>query len=944
MRIVGIGASAGGLEALEALLGAATPGGGLCFVVATHQMPDRPSLLPALLDRVCVLPVEEAYDGVQLLADHVYVAPPSRVLGVVGDRLRVSEASGEGSRVHPIDAFLRSLAVERGPDAVGVVLSGAGTDGTLGLREIRDHGGSTVAQDPETAAFPGMPSSAGGAGVVDRVLAPADIPGFLRAPSAPSAASLADALAGGPMLQQIIALVRARMGHDFSPYKPTTIERRIERRMGVHGVTDPERYLELLRGRPDEVERLFGEILIGVTRFFRDGAAFEALTSEILRPALARLEPGEAYRVWVPACSTGEEAYSIAMAIREAADDLGRPLQLQLFATDLDPRAIDIARAGRYPAGVAQDLGPGRLGRFFVKENGHYRVAKELRELVIFSVQNITADPPFIRLDLVSCRNLLIYFDADLQQRVLGLFDYSLKPGGGLLLGTSESLGRLGGRFEPVDKKWKLFRRRPGASPLRAAAAFPTWSRSGPLPSTGAPEPGSPSEVSRVEPSQILSQSLLDSFLPPSLLVRSDGEIVFVHGRTGAFLEPNPGTPKLNILSMAREGLRLELASLLRQASGGGVAVERGGVRVRSNGGFVWVDVRVVPVSQPPALAGCLAVRFELTTDPRASAEGDPGQPVSHDRVLELERVLQQTKEDLQSAIEELEASNEELKSTNEELQSTNEELQSTNEELETSREEMQSLNEELQSVNAELRANLGDLSEANDDMRNLLHSTEIATLFLDNDLNIKRYTPETTSVIKLIPSDVGRSVGDLVSLLEYETMQTDAREVLRTLVFCQREVRSVDGRWYQMRILPYRTAANVIAGLVITFVDITRVKRAELVAQSLRSRVASAVRSLPHPAVLYGSELEAVAASAQFLSLVEDGDLDNLPRPQEWGGSQARDAIVGALGGQRTPPVELATHLLGDAPWSMSAEPLVDDQDSPPQVLVQLRPVETED
>jgi two-component system CheB/CheR fusion protein len=596
--------------------------------------------------------------------------------------------------------------------------------------------------------------------------------------------------------------------------------------MNVHQIETPKEYLRYVQVNPQELDLLFRELLIGVTSFFRDPDAFQALSDIGVRRLLEGKPEGYVVRCWVAGCSTGEEAYSMAMLLREHLDGLGLRFNAQVFATDLDPEAVDVARAGVYPSSITSDVSPKRLERFFVEEDGHYRIKKDIRETVVFATQDLADDPPFTKLDLLVCRNLLIYLNADVQKRLVPLFHYSLKSGGVLFLGSSETIGGYGHLFEPLDKKWKLF--------VRKEVPAGTYVTEMPA-SLGADAQGRDVPVvqitRRVEPglSQLAERAILQHLVPPSVIIQPGGEIVHIQGRTGLFLEPAPG-PQMhaNIYNMAREGLQLELTLAVRQAAGTKDEIVHRGVRVKTNGDFTRINLRVKQLTNPEALRGLFLVSFEIPQDPSpvplpAQGDGTPG--ADSERVAALERELLQSKEVHQSTVEELETANEELKSANEELQSMNEELQSANEELETSKEEMQSLNEELQTVNAELQGKVEELSRANDDMKNLLNATDIATIFLDNQLSIKRYTEQAKRLIRLIPSDVSRSIGDLVSNLRYSTLVEDAREVLRTLVHKEVEVQSADGSWYLMRILPYRTTENVIDGLVVTFVNVTKVR-----------------------------------------------------------------------------------------------------------------------
>lgn len=824
--IVGIGASAGGLEALTAFFAAMPPDTGIAFIVVTHQHVGHTSMLPELLARHTQMPIEVAETGTAVKPDRIYIAPAAGPLSLVGNELRVAEPEPQGGLHRPIDMFFRSLAAAAGHRAIGIVLSGTGTDGTLGIREIKSTSGMVMAQSD--ARSDGMPRSAISTGLVDYVMPVDELPRglieYARGPYLSTADQDPGVLAdGGELMQQVFELVHAHTGHDFSAYKPSTIRRRIERRMNVHHLTSSRDYVRLLRSTPSEIDRLFKELLIGVTSMFRDPEAFEALAVR-LDQLVASAATDRVLRAWVVGCSTGEEAYTVAILLREAFERAGRHLGAQVFATDLDPDAIEDARAGVYSESIAADVSPERLERYFTHEDGSYRIKKDIREMLVFAQQNVAEDPPFVRLDLVTCRNLLIYLDSKLQRRLLSLFHYALRPGGLLLLGTSESVGPLGHLFEPIDKRWKLFERL-DAPPSYIVDYAPRTIHDLRAPALAPPAPRKAGDMALAS---ITSKVLVDHLVPPTVLCHERGDIVHIHGRTGRFLEPAPGPQTTaNVFNMAREGLPLQLAAAMRQAAKQPDEVQRTVCVVR-DGSEMYVKLRVRRVVDPELFRGLYLVCFEEIAPAEATAAtGDAtAERGNAGRVAELERELQYTRESHQGTIEELETANEELKSTNEELQSTNEELQSTNEELETSKEEMQSLNEELQTVNAELQSKVEELSRLNDDMKNLLNGTNIATIFLDDDLNIKRYTETATRVVRLIPSDVGRPLADIVSRLRYDRLIEDAREVLRSLVFKEVEVQSEHGGWYLLRILPYRTTDNLIDGLVLTFVDISAVKQ----------------------------------------------------------------------------------------------------------------------
>lgn len=843
-HIVALGASAGGLLALEEFFTNMPADSGMAFVVVTHQDPDRTSLLAELLGRKTSMPVAQIEAATRIEPNHVYTSPPGYELAVLRGVLHPMEPR-QSLRHAPIDALFRSLARDQKEHAVAIVLSGTGSDGSVGLQEIKAELGLVMVQQEQSAQYSGMPHRAIATELVDYVLPATQMPAQLLAYTH-NPGSSSERQPTPESLQQIFVLIAERTGHDFSSYKGSTIGRRIERRMNLHHLDSTKRYARYLQANPREVDLLFKELLIGVTSLFRDPEAWSALSSAVA--AQLDAEPDEhVFRAWVAGCSTGEEAYSLAIVTRELMEARGQTRGVQIFATDLDPKAIEVARAGVYPAGIANDVSPQRLVRFFSQHEQSYRVRKEIRELIVFAQQSIIADPPFTKLDLLSCRNVLIYLDTALQRRLLPIFHYALRPGGLLMLGPSESTGTHIELFAPVDKRWKVFRRRETATPyvanFPATASVLDGSRVPPHP-TAAP--------SGLRPSldQTVDRMLLRELVPPTVIVHERGDVVHVHGKTGRFLEPAQGAQSTaNIFNMAREGLQIALSSGLRQASTRDDEVIERGVSVRTNGDTMTVDVRVMRMTEPESLRGL----FRVTFDPVAIVtEAEvPRVEAASDRVADLERELLYSRRVHQGTIEELETANEELKSTNEELQSTNEELQSANEELETSKEEMQSLNEELQTVNTELQHKVDELSDANNDMKNLLNGTSIATVFLDDQLRIKRFTDQARSVIPLIASDVGRPMGDLVSSLRYDHLVDDAQEVIRTLVVKETEVHGERGEVYLMRILPYRTTDNVIEGVVLTFVDVTRVKEIE----REQSRLLAALRA--SPVGVFGQDLQ---------------------------------------------------------------------------------------
>lgn len=833
VRVVGIGCSAGGLEALDAFFTHVPADSKLAYVVVQHLDPTHASRLPELLQRMTALHVAEVLDGVLVQPGCVYVIPPNKDLALRSGHLHLSAPTAPRGLRLAVDFFLNSLALDQGEQATAVLLSGMGSDGVQGLRAIHLAGGLVAVQDPASAQSDSMPASAIAAGVADIVARPEDLAHRISEPRDEGSGVVPDAPGrtgtNQPPLARITSLLRERGGNDFSLYKPSTLVRRIERRMAVQGIPSIAEYAGHLRENPNELDLLFKEMLIGVTQFFRDPVVWETLRTELFPELLARHPQGHHFRAWVPACSTGEEAYTLAMVFSEAVAAFARAPQaqpapharytLQVYATDLDPDAIDKARKGLYPKSIAADVGPERLVRHFLEDETGYRLTKAVRDRVIFAPQNIIQDPPFTKLDLLSCRNLLIYFRPELQAKLFPLFHYALNRDGLLLLGSAETVGNFSYLFAPVKSQDHCFRRL-DATPLPRQLLFPATA---PVPPAG---DGAALPAPAETLGDLTDQLLLQGHAPAAVLVNADGDILYISGRTGRYLEPAAGKVNINLYAMARAGLAEALVGVVNKALRDMQSITLRGLKVGINGGTTVVDVTVQPLDQPGLLQGRVLVVFQSVAAPpakrrsRKSAASAATDGLSND--------LQQARDALRTLQENSQSALEELKSTNEELQSTNEELQSTNEELTTSREEMQSMNEEMQTVNAELQARVKDFTWERNDMNNLLNSTEIATIFLDGEMKLRRYTTLATQLFKLIPGDIGRPLSDLVTELDYPQLKADAHEVLRTLVFCEKQVCTRKGRWFRVRTMPYRTQDNVIDGVVSTFVNITETKALE--------------------------------------------------------------------------------------------------------------------
>ena len=882
--IVGIGASAGGLEAFTQLLGALPLDTGLAFVLVQHLDPKHESMLTTLLSRATPLPIHEARDGMRLEANHIYVIPPNTNLAVLHGRLSLMPRTETRGMHLPVDYFFRSLAADQQGRAIGVILSGTASDGTEGLRAIKAEGGLTFAQDEKSAKYNGMPHSAIAAGVVDFVLPPAGIARELarlgRHPyvALPAAAKAEDPLPeSGEDLNKVFILLRSATGVDFSLYKPTTLKRRIARRMVLHKVESLVNYVRYLKQTPGELDALYQDLLINVTSFFREPEAFEALKKTVFPKLLKDRPPRTPVRVWVPGCSTGEEAYSIAIALIEFLGTKGASVAVQVFATDISEPAIDKARAGIYPSGIAADVSAARLRRFFVQHDGGFQISKAVRDLCVFARQDVTKDPPFSKLDLISCRNLLIYFGPELQKRVIPMFHYALKPDGLLLLGGSETIGGFADLFALADRKHKLYTRKPAAHRLELALPLPSRLEE-------KEEPGqtvAPMSAAGFDYQKEADRIVLGKYTPPGVVVNEELDILQFRGHTGPYLEPASGTASLNLLKMARDGLLLELRGAINDARRHNAPARRSGVSVKSNGGFREVDVEVIPLRPTPSSrTGCLLVLFKETAPadapvapgtPTSSAKPAKLPPVAHGKlVAQLRLELTATKEYLQSGISEHERTNEELQSANEEILSSNEEMQSTNEELTTAKEELQSTNEELTTVNDELHTRNLELDQVNSDLVNLFNSVQIPVVMLGGDLRIRRFTPLAERLLNLIPTDVGRPLSDLRPNLLVPEFERLVAEVMDSLTPKEVEVQDREGRWYSLRIRPYRTIENKIDGVILALVDIDTVRRTLAEAHEAREFAEAVVETVRHPLLVLDGGLRVKTANHAFYQLFQ--------------------------------------------------------------------------
>jgi two-component system, chemotaxis family, CheB/CheR fusion protein len=834
-RLVGIGASAGGLDAIIEFVDHIPPNSGLAYIVVQHLDPTQKALLPELLQRTTKMPVREAKQGMRIEPDHIYIIPPNTELTVANNTLKLTKPLEPRGLRLPINVLFSSLAGTQGEHAIAVILSGMGSDGTLGAQAIKATGGLTLVQEPTTAQFDSMPLSAIKAGCADIIVAPAGMPAriqsFVATTHIDNAVHLKhETAASDSPLQQIVKQLHHQTRHDFSLYKSSTLLRRIERRMAIHGISSAAKYAQFLTQNPQETDLLFKEVLIGVTSFFRDTAVWEYLATKAIPDLLLRRTQQPHLRAWSVGCSTGEEAYSLAMLFTEVTEHLPdkHEFKLQIFASDLSPDAVSLARRGLYPLSISSTVSAERLARFFTAHDTYYQINKDIREMVLFAQHDVVLDPPFTRLDMLICRNLLIYFDALLQRRLVPLFHYSLRPGGLLLLGSSETIGRFHSLFTPVESKLRLYLRQDtiaGALPVHSFPHRSTNSKEQHVSPTNTPGHTTNSLQAAAD------HVLLQVYAPPAVVLNDSGDIVYISGRTGKYLEPAAGKANWNFHAMAREGLRGPLYTAIINAKAQSEALHLHGLHVATPNGEQLVDVTVQHLKEPPALQGMTMVVFRDTETPATIRRKHRSKDKPDDAHA---TELQHYQDEIHALREEARASKEELQSSNEELQSTNEELQSANEELTTSKEEMQSMNEELQTINNELQAKLDDLALAQSDLQNTLNSIEIAILFLDQHLNVRRYTDRAANIINLRGSDMGRPLSDLTTSLQYPDLHSDAQETLRTLAFSEKQVTTDDGRWFSIRIMPYRRLDNVIDGVVITLVDITATKELE---SALRKR-----------------------------------------------------------------------------------------------------------
>lgn len=855
--VAGVGASAGGLEALGELI-SHVPTDRVAFIVVQHLAPDHESLLPQLLARSAKLAVHVAADGMALQAGNVYVIPPNSDLAVMQGVIRVVSPPQYGLRL-PIDYLFRSLAEDLGALAIGVVLSGTGTDGTLGLKAIKEAGGFTFVQDPATAKYDGMPRSALASGAADYCLPPQEIGKEIeRIAKQPRLRQPLRLPASAPdQLGKLFVLIRSEFGNDLANYKSTTIERRLERRMTLQKISRLDDYVRYVQSNRDELQALYEDMLITVTSFFRDPDAFATLKSTVFPQLIEHKDPTHPIRVWVPACATGEEAYSIAMCLVELCEEKVRDERIQIFATDVDEDCIQRARHGIYPPNIAIDVPPERLNRFFVKKDDGYQVSRRIRDLIVFSRQNVLKEAPFSRIDLVSCRNLLIYLQPHAQRKLLHILHYALNPSGYLFLGSSETVGDAPELFASVDRKAKIFVKKQVVTPAALESTF--------VPALQEPS----RQAALARPPQSLKgladRKVLDLYGPPGVVINDDLEILQFRGHTGPYLDPAPGAPSFNLLRLARFELHVELKKAIEQANTQRQRVTAE-VSYPEDGKTSLVQLDVVPLEDPETKARCLLVLFQRPPPPKEVPVIPPegaavaGTGPFAQRMRELERELGATKEYLQSMGEEKESALEELKSANEELQSTNEEL-------ETSKEELQSTNEELTTVNEELQTRMVELSQANDDLHNVLSGVDNAVIIVGMDLKIRRYTTPAERLFHLVPGDLGRTVGFIDGFLQAGSTERKASSVIQSLSTLEEEVFASNRRWYALRISPYKTLDHAIRGVLVTLVDIDVRKRAEEMTRDVSAYAGKFLASIGHPLLIVDRKLRIVWTNDVFLS-----------------------------------------------------------------------------
>jgi two-component system CheB/CheR fusion protein len=869
--VIGIGGSAGAFSAFEKFFNHMPADSGMAFVIVMHLDPNHVGRISELFEAYTPMPVVEAADGIQIEPDHVYIIPPNKDMGIHNRKLLLLNISKPNGYRQPVDYFLQSLADDQWNKAVAIIMSGMGSDGETGVRMIKEKLGMAMVQDPETAQYSSMPLAAIGTNMADYVLAPEEMPLRLiqymnhpvltEEPTEQARSEIRNVYS----VQKILMLLRSHTGHDFSLYKKSTILRRIDRRVAFHQLPDYAHYVNYLRENPSEIDVLFNELLIGVTKFFRDSHAFDSLKVKLAGLVIQK-QAHEPIRVWIAGCSTGEEAYSIAMLLIEILDSKQQKKlpKIQIFATDLDSEAIELARLGVYHTNIVADVSEARIERFFIKHENAYAVKKELREMIVFAQHNLIKDAPFTRLDLLCCRNVMIYLTTELQRKIIPIFHYSLNPKGIMFMGPAETIGGFSEMFSSTDPKWKIFERKEGGTAVNKMIDFPFNVAKQSLTSLRMDDSEKP--IVKAPLAEGFNRVLLENFTPSSVLINDKGDILYTNGKTGNFLELPRGEAMMNIFKMAREELRYVIGNIIHQAQTQKSLVKINDIKLKEAAGQTRLLNLQACVLQDQGLNGLMLIVFEdkglVKKQGSKKAKGDVAQ---NKAIEDMEKELVYTKQQLHSTIEQMETSLEELKSTNEELQSTNEELQSTNEESLTTKEEMQSLNEELMTINMQYQSKAEELSRLNNDMKNLLDSTEIGTIFLDTNRQILRYTPQIHKLFNVIAGDIGRPLWHVVSNFEYELIDQHIKEVIDRLVHKEVEIQTKTNDWYNVRIMPYRTLDNFISGAVLTFTLITGYKQMECELKALQLLSVSIIDALPQPTLLLDGDLKIKQVNASF-------------------------------------------------------------------------------
>ncbi|WP_069658280.1 CheR family methyltransferase [Arcticibacter eurypsychrophilus] len=878
--IAGLGGSAGAFKAYETFFTHMPSDSGMAFVLIMHLDPKHQGNLAELIQTYTSMSVVVAEDGMLVEKDHVYVIPPNKDMGMHERKLFLLKQSKTRGYSLPIDYFLQSLADDQLSKAVAIIFSGMGSDGETGVRMIKEKLGMAMVQDPATATFDSMPLASINTNMVDYILSPEEMPikliQYVNHPILVEESNNDELreILNSNAIQKILMLLRLHTGHDFSMYKKSTVIRRIDRRIAFHQLPDYGYYVNHLRENPQEIDVLFNELLIGVTKFFRDVNAYNTLKNKLTIILKNKIDE-EPVRVWVAGCSTGEEAYSMAILLLECVGELkGKHVsRIQIFATDLDNDAIERARTGCYRDSISADVSVERLDKYFTKREDIYCVKKELREMIVFAQHNMIKDAPFTRLDLLSCRNVLIYLTSELQKKIIPIFHYSLKSTGLLLLGPAESIGGFSEMFVPVDVKWKLFARKEGSLSVGKIIDFPFHVNKQSI--NLSTQDNSRKGIKSTSIAETFNKILLESYTPASILVNEKGDILFINGKISRFMEFPQGEAVLNVNKMIKDELKYVLGNLIHQAALQKTMVSVADINVKEGDHFRLVSLKAVMLEERP-LQGLILVMLEDTGLLKKKKESVNSKGQNNNKhIIDIEKELLITKQQLRSTIEQMETSLEELKSTNEELQSTNEELQSTNEESLTTKEEMQSLNEELMTINVQYQSKAEELTQLNNDMKNLLDSTEIGTIFLDNNLDVLRFTPQVRKLFNLIPSDVGRSITHIVS--NFETpLEEEIREVIENLLTKEIEVKTKNNEWYNVRIMPYRTLENFISGAVLTFSRITQYKYMEFKLNALKRYSAGIVNVLIEPAVQLDKNHHVITVNNAFLKRfhVEDQEI----------------------------------------------------------------------